>query len=332
MNVAPRAIRRYSSQIRFKAAQTTTASSRTARHSSAKLNHDCEWAQQTVTAGNPPISAQVLWHSRSIVVINKPSGLVCQSTLQEDDQMSAMLARLKEEYGYPEDLRTVHRLDRLTTGSLLFATSQSHAKASAGQFKRREVTKVYTALVRGRLHKKQGIIDRPLCVDKSGRVMLGQPVKQGASRNDKSTASKAPDASGIQTKYRVLAESADCELSLVSLELVGGHKHQLRVHLAKVLGRPIVGDTLYNPKDKEPFLYLHASSLDIWQFRQAKSRAPEDAQPTKRGGSRYRLKVLAKLPSYFVEFCRVHGVDIPAFLLDDIPLVDGVKASKECLV
>lgn len=153
---------------------------------------------------------------------------------------------------------------KLTTGSLLLATSQSHAKAASGQFKRREVTKVYTALVRGRLHRKQGIIDRPLSVDKSGRVLLAQSAKQVASNKSVAPKASAPDASGIQTKYTVLAESADCELSLVSLELIGGHKHQLRVHLAKGLGRPIVGDALYNPKDKEPFLYLHASSLDLW--------------------------------------------------------------------
>jgi len=138
----------------------------------------------------------------------------------------------------------VHRLDRETSGLVVFAKDAKAHRSLSGLFESRAVRKLYMALVQGDL-RGTGEIDRPIREFGSGRM--------------------AVDASGKPSKtlYRV-RESLE-KVSLAELEPHTGRRHQLRVHLYSI-GHPVMGDDLYGkerPVGGVGRLMLHALSLSF---------------------------------------------------------------------
>ncbi|MFZ2500948.1 MAG: RluA family pseudouridine synthase [Minisyncoccia bacterium] len=199
----------------------------------------------------------ILYEDADIVAVAKPAGLITHAD-----------GRTKEETAedwfiekYPEvELASaecegggyVHRLDRDTSGVLVFAKNAVAHAFLRKAFHDREVKKTYLAFVYGAPKEKRGTIDFDI----------------GRSRQDFRLRSAQPKAKGrlrdALTRYEVLGEIEGYALLKMNPET--GRTHQIRVHL-KAIHHPIVGDTLYAPKRELALgitrLGLHAYSIDL---------------------------------------------------------------------
>ncbi|MBC7163714.1 MAG: RluA family pseudouridine synthase [Roseovarius sp.] len=191
----------------------------------------------------PDTPLDILHHDHEIVVLNKPSGLLSVPG-KGPELADCLLARVAE--AFPTAL-LVHRLDRDTSGVMVFALTP-HAQRHLGlQFERRQAKKTYLARVLGRLEPAQGTVDLPLTVDWPNRPR--QMVCHATGRP-------------ALTDWRVLR--AGDEESRVRLTPQTGRSHQLRVHM-RALGHPILGDRLYatGAALDYPRLMLHSEELRL---------------------------------------------------------------------
>jgi len=191
----------------------------------------------------PDTPLDILHEDHEILAVNKPAGLLSVPG-KGPELADCLIARL--EAAYPQVL-LVHRLDRDTSGVMIFALTP-HAQRHLGlQFEKRQTKKRYVARVAGRLEPKTGTVDLPLIVDWPNRPL--QKVDHDAGKP-------------AVTDWRVL-KSNDSE-SKVRLFPQTGRSHQLRVHML-ALGHPILGDPLYAPEtaDQFPRMMLHAEELRI---------------------------------------------------------------------
>ncbi|WP_425071826.1 RluA family pseudouridine synthase [Sagittula sp. S175] len=197
-----------------------------------------------MSAYNPPTDPITVLHEDSdLLVVDKPAGLLSVPGKGEE-LADCLLARL--EAGFPT-VRLVHRLDRDTSGVMVFALT-AHAQRDLGnQFETRKTKKTYVARVAGRLEPRTGEVDLPLIVDWPNR-----PRQMVCHETGK------PALTG----YKVM--KASDEESRVRLFPHTGRSHQLRVHMLS-LGHPILGDELYAPEtaDQYPRMMLHAEELRV---------------------------------------------------------------------
>ena len=193
---------------------------------------------------HPPQSPlDILHEDHELIVVNKPAGLL--SVPGKGDALSdCLLARVVA--GFPTAL-LVHRLDRDTSGVMVFALTP-HAQRHLGlQFEKRQTKKTYVARVEGHLEPKTGTVDLPLTVDWPNRPR--QKVCHEAGR-------------AAVTGWQVLKHGAG--ESRVRLMPRTGRSHQLRVHMLS-LGHVILGDPLYatGPAADHPRLMLHSEELRL---------------------------------------------------------------------
>jgi tRNA pseudouridine32 synthase/23S rRNA pseudouridine746 synthase len=190
---------------------------------------------------NDPLD--VLHEDHEIVVLNKPAGLL--SVPGKAAHLADCLLRRVQEV-FPTAL-LVHRLDRDTSGVMVFGLTP-HAQRHLGlQFEKRQVKKTYVARVRGRLEPKTGTVDLPLIVDWPNR-----PRQKVCHETGKAAV----------TDWRVQRYGED--ETRVRLMPKTGRSHQLRVHML-ALGHPILGDPLYaegRARDY-PRLMLHSEELRL---------------------------------------------------------------------
>ncbi|ABX06128.1 MAG TPA: RluA family pseudouridine synthase [Herpetosiphon sp.] len=187
---------------------------------------------------------EILYRDEQILVINKPTGVAThapQGDLALTDVERALRAQLQLEY-----LAIHQRLDRDTSGVMLFALDPAANANLATAFAEHTIEKTYQALVYGVPIQTQGVIDAALAPAGDGMIQV-------ASAHDRR-------AQSAITHYRVLVSSPDQRFSLLELQPKTGRTHQLRVH-CECLGHPIVGDPLYDVARAAPRLMLHASEL-----------------------------------------------------------------------
>ncbi len=191
----------------------------------------------------PDTPLSVLHADHEIVVVEKPEGLL--SVPGKGAHLAdCLMARVAA--AFPGAL-LVHRLDRDTSGVMVFALTP-HAQRHLGlQFEKRQVKKAYIARVAGRLEPKTGAVHLPLAVDWPNRPRQKVDPEEGRP---------------AQTEWRVLkAGEAESRVRLMPLT---GRSHQLRVHML-ALGHPILGDPLYatGAARDHPRLMLHSESLGL---------------------------------------------------------------------
>ncbi|MDA3857953.1 MAG: RluA family pseudouridine synthase [Roseovarius sp.] len=191
----------------------------------------------------PTDPLDVLHDDHEILVVNKPAGLL--SVPGKGEHLAdCLLARVQD--AYPQAL-LVHRLDRDTSGVMIFALTP-HAQRHLGlQFEKRQTKKTYVARIRGKLEPKTGEVDLPLIVDWPNRPL--QKVCHETGR-------------AAFTEWRVMRHGTD--ETRVRLTPRTGRSHQLRVHML-ALGHPILGDPLYATGAARDFsrLMLHSEELRI---------------------------------------------------------------------
>ncbi len=191
----------------------------------------------------PDDPLDILHDDHELLFVNKPAGLLSVPG-KTADLADCLIARVRAVF--PQAL-LVHRLDRDTSGVMVFGLTP-HAQRHLGlQFEKRQTKKTYVARVSGRLEPASGTVDLPLAVDWPNRPR--QHVDHEAGRQ-------------AITDWRVLRAS-DVE-SRVRLMPKTGRSHQLRVHML-ALGHPILGDPLYAPEtcNENARMMLHAQNLRV---------------------------------------------------------------------
>ncbi len=204
-----------------------------------------------------PTILRILYEDDGIVCFDKPDGLPTQPTVDTTRPNLYDLARAQLQNVPPSPnenyLGLHHRLDRDTSGVVLFTKDKSYNKSIADQFAEHTCKKTYMALVHGSLLKPQGRLESFL--DSIGRIGRTKVEKFGSVRSGGKKAI---------TDYQVITTGP--RHSLIQVALLTGRTHQIRVHLSEE-GHPIVGDTLYG----SPSLYfeqygrfmLHAHTLEF---------------------------------------------------------------------
>ena len=194
---------------------------------------------------NPPTDPlDVLHADHEILIVNKPAGLLSVPG-KGPELAECLIARIQ--VAFPQAL-LIHRLDRDTSGVMVFALSP-HAQRHIGlQFEKRQTKKTYVARVAGRLEPKTGTVDLPLIVDWPNRPKQMVCHETGKAAHTDWTVLKASDE---ESRVRMFPKT--------------GRSHQLRVHML-ALGHPILGDPFYAEgpaRDGHARLMLHSEELRL---------------------------------------------------------------------
>lgn len=176
----------------------------------------------------------ILYRDPQLIAIDKPAGLLTHRSDIERHETRFAVQMLRDQIG--QHVQPVHRLDRGTSGVLLFALDAAAKRALGAQFERNEVHKRYLAVVRG-WPDESGSIDHPLSRRHDD---YGAPLKNQAPQD-------------ARTEYRRLAcvelpiaveRYASARYALLALNPLSGRRHQLRRHM-KHIAHPIIGDATH---------------------------------------------------------------------------------------
>jgi 23S rRNA pseudouridine1911/1915/1917 synthase len=207
----------------------------------------------TTPSADPNVEFTVVHADDSIIVVDKPAGLVVHPGAGNPDGtlVNGLLARYPELEGVggdPVRPGIVHRLDAGSSGLLVVARTAPAAAALIEQFAQHHAERTYLALVWGHPAAPHGVIDAPL----------------GRSKRDPLKMAVVADGRWARTEYRVLERfDRPAELALLECALETGRTHQIRVHLSSI-GHPLVGDPVYGhrkPKLQIERPFLHAAKL-----------------------------------------------------------------------
>jgi RluA family pseudouridine synthase len=194
-----------------------------------------------------PGGLTILHEDRDIIVVDKPSGLLTISTEREKSRTAYFILTDYVRKGVAKSrnrIFIVHRLDRETSGILIFAKNEEAKFRLQDQWK--DTKKQYLAVVHGRCEKRADTITTYLAENQAHGVYTTRDARNGKLSH---------------TTYKVLKETKD--FSLLEVDLLTGRKHQIRVHLTGI-GHPVVGDDRYGKDNKRhQRLALHAQSISF---------------------------------------------------------------------
>ncbi|MGZ8424606.1 MAG: RluA family pseudouridine synthase [Candidatus Binatia bacterium] len=189
----------------------------------------------------------ILHEDRDIIVVDKPAGLLTISTAREKSRTAYFILTDYVRKGIAKSrnrIFIVHRLDRETSGILIFAKNEEAKFRLQNQWQ--GTKKQYLAVVHGSCDKHAETITTYLAENQAHAVYTTTDTRKGKLSH---------------TAYRVLKETRD--FSLLEVNLLTGRKHQIRVHLAGI-GHPVVGDERYGKEHKRyQRLALHARSISF---------------------------------------------------------------------
>ena len=191
---------------------------------------------------------RVLFQDAAVVVLNKPAGMLAVPT--DTSALPSALSLLSEELkSKRQQAYVVHRIDRFTSGILLFAKTWPYREALVQQFIQHTPVREYLAIVRGHLRVKEGTL-----VHHFRQEGMFQRV----------TTESDPKAARAQLRYSVQQQLKGA--SLVRVSLYTGLQNQIRVQFSAI-GHPIIGDRKYSPAEKAERritrVALHAAHLEF---------------------------------------------------------------------
>lgn len=191
---------------------------------------------------------EILYQDEYLVAVNKPAGLFVHRSYMDKDEIYFALQLVRDQIGqyvYP-----VHRLDRPTSGVLLFALTSEVARSMGEAFTNKTIQKTYYALTRGHL---------------LGNGTIDYPLKEKLDKLGDKNVSRDKEPQQAQTAYQSLLTASlpisvgkydSVRYSLVKLQPATGRRHQIRRHLAH-LRHPVIGDINYGDNKQNPFFREH---------------------------------------------------------------------------
>jgi RluA family pseudouridine synthase len=213
-----------------------------------------------------PAAAEILHRDTRVLAVQKPAGLTVIPA-RDEDPGRCLRATLEAALGLR--LWVVHRLDRDTSGVVLFALDAAAHRALSVAFETRAVQKRYVALARGALPAADGVIDVALHTARKGKMRPAAPGE--------------PEALPASTRYAVTRRARTLVGIVARVELAPatGRQHQLRVHL-RYVGAPLVVDPLYGGCDRLASGGLGPGSppLDRLALHAASITFPDPADPS----------------------------------------------------
>lgn len=190
------------------------------------------------------MALSILFHDKNLVAVNKPAGILVHRTKMDFGQTESIVNLLRDQIG--AQIFPIHRLDKPTSGVLVFALSSEIAKIMSQEFIERRVHKKYLAVVRGRMNEE---------------ISVDHPLKEELDKISDKMAKKDKPAQEALTHFSPLANtelpvSVDryptSRYSLVQAMPVTGRKHQIRRHLRHI-NHPIIGDTTHGSAKHNKF-------------------------------------------------------------------------------
>ncbi|MFS0862411.1 RluA family pseudouridine synthase [Fredinandcohnia sp. 179-A 10B2 NHS] len=189
----------------------------------------------------------ILYEDDHILIVNKPAGM--DTHPNEKGQLGTLANVIAYHFqlnGVQTKVRHIHRLDRDTTGAVLFAKHKLASAILDRRLENREIKRTYLALVHGIVKQKKGVIDKAIGRDRH------HPTRRRVS----------PTGQRAITTFKLLKTIPNKEASLIELELQTGRTHQIRVHMSD-MGYPLLGDTLYGGKPVIHRQALHAAKIRL---------------------------------------------------------------------
>ena len=186
---------------------------------------------------------KILYEDKQLLIVDKPAGLSVLPDGWEKDS-NYLVKKLEEQFSR---IFIVHRLDKITSGVMVFARDAETHRALNIQFENHEAQKTYHAIVEGNPKWEEKVVRHPL------RANVGHKHRTMVdNRNGKPS----------ETRFRVIRRYE--QSALVEAKPMTGRTHQIRVH-AYVLGHPLVGDVLYGAQEPYNIVrpMLHAQSLSF---------------------------------------------------------------------
>ncbi len=181
----------------------------------------------------------------SFIVIDKPAGML--SIPDRENEGNSLLDKLRTSY---PDVLTVHRLDKDTSGLMIFALNEDAHRYFSKKFADREVEKRYRALLQGQLFVSEGTIDSPLAQTSGGKMAVRR------------------DGRPSVTHYKVIEKYRSA--TYVDVELVTGRMHQIRIHFSSI-GYPLLVDPVYGRQD---VFYLSDIKLKNYKLKKDSEERP----------------------------------------------------------
>ena len=191
---------------------------------------------------------EVLFEDNHLIIINKKSGDIIQGDKTGDKPLSEIVKiYIKKKYNKPGNvyLGTIHRIDRPTSGIIIFAKTSKALSRMNEKFRNNEITKTYWAIVKNMLPKKTDILENILLKDQ---------------KKNKSFITKKENGKNAKLRYKLIKKLDNYYHYEVQPET--GRHHQIRVQLAHA-GSPIKGDLKYGAKrsNKDASINLHARKI-----------------------------------------------------------------------
>jgi 23S rRNA pseudouridine1911/1915/1917 synthase len=197
------------------------------------------------------IPIDIIYEDEDVILLNKPGDMVVHpSYAHHADSLSNGLSGYFGRTGQKHVIRTIGRLDRETSGLILFAKNRYSAAILSNQRENMSKRKEYLALAYGVFDEREGTVDAPI-----GRVEGDRMIRRVME-----------DGKRAVTHYRLVEQYEDC--ALIRLILDTGRTHQIRVHMAHI-GHPLLGDSLYGKEIPDSHgmsrAALHAAHLEFAQ-------------------------------------------------------------------
>jgi tRNA pseudouridine65 synthase len=192
---------------------------------------------------------KILYRDEDYIAVDKPSGLLVHRSPIDKRETRFALQTLRDQIG--QHVFPLHRLDKPTSGVLLFALHSDAAARLAADFREQRISKEYLAVVRGFVDEP-GVVDYPLSRKPDG-IKSGSRKPNKKDPSERRMVSAAEDAQSALTRYEPIARVElpvpigryqTTRYSLLKLQPETGRKHQIRRHLHHI-SHPIAGDTRY---------------------------------------------------------------------------------------